>query len=89
MKGLNRKSVHVSRLMKEGRERMGLSLEKAMMLLGFSSVNYLWRCENGDENFPASKLKRAGQIYKLKPQQIIDAAIADYREAMNAFMEAS
>lgn len=86
MRGLNVRATATGELMKKAREKKGMTLERAVMLLGFSSINYLSRCERGDENFPATKLKRASEVYEVPTEAITKAAIKDYRDALELFL---
>jgi transcriptional regulator with XRE-family HTH domain len=72
----------LSALLREGRESAGLSVESAATMIGLTNASYLARCERGDSNFPASRLKRAVKIYALKPESVLEAIVSDYRKGI-------
>lgn len=69
-------------LLRAGREKAGLNLETAAMMLGLVNKSYLSRCELGTCNFPVKKLKRAMELYDIAFDDVIENAISDYEKGM-------
>lgn len=82
MRGMHVEYRSLSALLREGRERAGLSVESAATMIGLTNASYLARCERGDSNFPASRLKRAVKVYALKPEAVLDALVSDYKKGI-------
>lgn len=82
MKGAQIKYKGLGKLLREGREHLGVSVESASMMIGITNGSYLARCERGESNFPLAKLRRACDLYKLKSSDVIDRILEDYRKGM-------
>lgn len=82
MRGAKIQYTSLGNLLKDAREKMGMSLESASSVIGLTNQFYLWRCENGRSNFPLLKLKRAAELYQIKPEQVLRATIDDYTKGM-------
>lgn len=79
----------LGRLLREGRERQKMSLKDAALVLGLTNEHYLWRCEDARwANFPAAKLRRALDLYKIPPADAVAAMSEDFRAGMLAFLKA-
>lgn len=87
MRGAAVRYIELGRLLKEGRERKGLSLNVATSLLGLTDACYLSRCEHGTNNFPAAKLKRALTLYKIPVSDAIEKAVEDYRVGLRRMLK--
>lgn len=87
MKGCACVYPRLGRLLKQGRERQGLSLKEGALMLGLTNDHYLWRCEDGRwANFPASRLKRALELYQIPVSEAVFAISEDYKESMLRFL---
>lgn len=86
MRGVKVVYRNLGTLLREGRERKGLSLPQAAMVLGLTNRQYVWRCESGTSNFPAKKLKRALELYRIPAADAIAAAASDFTESMSEFL---
>ncbi len=85
MRGLKVKNVHTAKLFRQARSDAGITLEQARALIGFSSINYLSRCEIGQDRFPLARIQLARRVYNLNPDDISRAIMKDYKQALNDF----
>mgnify|MGYP001567339102 CR=1 FL=1 len=82
MRGIKIHHTRLGKLMKQGRERRGLVLEEAAMLIGLTNGQYLWRCEKGEHgNFPARSVVRALELYGIAKADAITAICDDFKAA--------
>ncbi len=86
MRGANIKYKHLCQLLKEGRERKHIDPEEAVMILGLTNSQYLWRCEHGISNFPATVIKRALDLYHIPVFDAVEAAQKDFFESVTEFL---
>lgn len=72
--------------MRQARERKSISLESAAMILGFTNLQYLSRCELGKANFPASNLKRAMDLYGISAADIVEISAKDFSTCLFSYL---
>lgn len=89
MRGVNIVYRELGALLREGRERKQMNLEEAAMVLGLTNRQYLSRCERGTDNFPAKKLKRALELYRIPIADAVGAAAADFTTGTTKFLRGS
>ena len=87
MRGVKVIYKNLGSLLREGRERKHMDLTEAAMILGLTNKQYLWRCENVVSNFPARKIKRALELYRIPVGDAVAAASKDFTESVRAFLE--
>lgn len=86
MKGVKIQYRKLGRLLFEGRERKGIPPESAVMQLGLTNRQYLWRCENGHSNFPVGRLRKALELYEIPISHAVSAASEDFNESMIVYL---
>ncbi len=86
MRGILAKYTKLGSLLREGRERKGMTLESAAMIVGMTNGQYLWRCEQAISNFPARFLSRALDLYDIPVAQAVDAIVDDFQTATIEFL---
>lgn len=86
MRGVVVSYEKLGKLLKEGRERKGMTLDEAAMIIGVTNGQYLWRCENDWSNFPAGSLRRALDLYDIKQADAVDLICEDFRSALVSFL---
>ena len=79
-------NFHLGSLMRRYRIRNKMRGEEATIIIGFCSVNYLYRCETGTHTFPFNKIRRAMQVYKIPLDEVIEAATKDFKKSFREAM---
>lgn len=70
------------KFMRDSRINAGLTLEFSAEVIGFSSKNHLWKCENEAVPFPPAKFKRAAELYGVTIADIVKVATDDFKETI-------
>lgn len=87
MRNLKLHHARLGRILKDARLKKGLNQQAAAAVIGFHDRRHLHLAENGSIGITAPKLARAIKLYSLKIHEVIEASVADYRDALKEFLE--
>lgn len=87
MKGLRIQHTKLGALLKKARIDAGITLADAAVVIGLSSESHVWKCENGKVTFPADRLRRACEVYKIKLKDAVEILIEDTNDSIRDFFK--
>lgn len=68
---------HLTKLLKNKRESLGLSLKEVADYMGFSNQAHISKWEKNESHPPVSYLKRLAEFYKISPDDLFEAILSD------------
>lgn len=87
MRGLENDNKNLSALLRSAREAKGVAIESAWRVLNLSSREHLYKAETGRLGISAKPLLRAMELYSLKKQEVIEAAVADFQASLKRLLK--
>jgi len=87
MKGIRVQHRKLGEFMKEARTKAVLSLNDAAIVIGLSSANHLWKCENSKVTFPPERLRRACEVYGVKLGKAVELLVQDTGDSIREFFK--
>jgi len=72
--------MHLARVIKENRIKVGLTQKQLAKKLGYKTVVFISRLENGQYGIIPSKVKKLAKALGISPEHIAQARVNDFEE---------